>query len=371
MRVKNDYTKCVTNLACSVRQYFELPTMHATLPALDEELQKYHPRNVVVLLFDGMGANIMERALPKNAFFRQHKKCNIYTVFPATTTAATTAIRTGLNPVEHGWLGWNMYYAPIDKTIALFYNCEKSKGKNKKIEPCQDFLDHKNYLYQGNTADDLTKVGNVSATELFPFGDHPYRNLKDMLSQIERLCSQPGRHYIYAYDEEPDHTMHKKGPDSIKAGHLITTRSKKVANLATKLHDTLLVVVADHGHMKSRHYYLKDYPEITALLARTTSLEQRATSFKVKDGKKAEFRQRFEIAFGKDFTLYDSKDVISSKLFGDGTETPLFRPALGDFLAITDTGACLTAPDDKAMPSNHAGYHDDEIIVPLIIKYCE
>ena len=49
----------------------------------------------------------------------------ITTVFPATTTAATTSIATGLNPVEHGWLGWNMYIEPIDETITLFRNCEK------------------------------------------------------------------------------------------------------------------------------------------------------------------------------------------------------------------------------------------------------
>lgn len=368
MKVKNDYDKCLTNIACSVRKYFGLPIRHGSLPEIDEELEKHHPRNVVVMLLDGMGANIMRRTLSRDDFLVANTRCDLTTVFPATTTAATTAIRTGLNPVEHGWLGWDMYYAPIDKTITLFLDCEK--GDEDKTT-CQEFIDAKHYLYQDTTAKELNRVGEVDAVELFPFGDDPYENLDEMLERVIFKTTEPGKHYIYAYDREPDSTMHETGPDSKESRDLIIERNAKITKLVDELHDTLLIVVADHGHIKTRPYYLVDYPDIRELLERTTSLEQRTVSFKVKEGKKAEFRRRFTKHFGKDFKLYDADEVIKSGLFGDGEENVLFKPALGDFVAITETDACITGPDDAKLVSSHAGYHADEIYVPLIMKYCE
>lgn len=61
------------------------------------------------------------------------------------------------------------------------------------------------------------------------------------------------------------------------------------------------------------------------------------------------------------------EDVIESKLFGDGKENEIFRDALGDFLAIAKTNKTLLYSGSKVLKSQHAGYTDDEILVPLIV----
>ena len=119
MYVKNNYNECITNLACSIRKYFELDYHHNTLSYVDELLEKKQPKNVVVILFDGMGSRILDRVLDKEDFFIKNRKKEITTVFPATTTAATYSVMTGLNPVEHGYLGWYSYVEPLDKIIML------------------------------------------------------------------------------------------------------------------------------------------------------------------------------------------------------------------------------------------------------------
>ena len=124
MVVKNNYNECLTNLACSIRKYFELDYKHNTLKYIDDLLEEKKPKNVVCILLDGMGSNVIDRILNKDDFFIKNRKYVLNTVFPATTTAATTSMRTGLNPCEHGWLGWNTYIKPIDKLITLFGNCE-------------------------------------------------------------------------------------------------------------------------------------------------------------------------------------------------------------------------------------------------------
>ena len=127
MVVKNNYDECITNIACSIRKYFNLSYQHKTLKEIDEILERDNPKNVIVILFDGMGANILNRTLDNNSFFRENKIKEMTSVFPATTTAATTSMRTGLNPCEHGWLGWNTYIPELNKVITLFMNCEKMK----------------------------------------------------------------------------------------------------------------------------------------------------------------------------------------------------------------------------------------------------
>lgn len=40
MKVKNNYDECLTNLACSIRKYFDLDCKHKTLPYIDDILKR-------------------------------------------------------------------------------------------------------------------------------------------------------------------------------------------------------------------------------------------------------------------------------------------------------------------------------------------
>lgn len=84
---------------------FDLNYKHKTINEIDEIMSKNNFENIVVILCDGMGTNILKKSLTKNDFLLRNLIKNISSVCPATTTAATTSMLSGLNPVEHGWLG--------------------------------------------------------------------------------------------------------------------------------------------------------------------------------------------------------------------------------------------------------------------------
>ena len=66
---------------------------------------------------------------------------------------------------------------------------------------------------------------------------------------------------------------------------------------------------------------------------------------------------------------WKKQDIIDSKLFGDGEENEIFDSALGDYIAIAEnSNKCLLVEGDELLISQHAGYTDDEIYVPLITK---
>ena len=376
MKVKNNYNECLTNLACSIRKYFNLECKHNTLQYIDEILNEYNPKNVVTILCDGMGSNIMDKMLDNNSFLIQNRMKAITTVFPATTVAATTSMMTGLNPVETGMLGWDMYYKDIDKTISVFMNSEKG---DIECNPLPEAIEYnKKNMIRKSIDKEINEQGKYKGYKLFPFGEDHYETLDDMLNRIEILCNQEGKKYIYAYDTEPDHTMHEIGCDRPEIKDIITERNDKIEKLSNKLNNTIIFVIADHGHYNVEDIFIKDYPDIEECLLRNTSLEPRAVNFFIKKDKKEQFSitmgdmleevtTLFNKYFADDFDLYSKEDVIESKLFGDGKENRIFRDALGDYLAIAKTNKTLIYNGSEILKSQHAGYTDDEILVPLIV----
>jgi hypothetical protein len=365
MEVKNNYNECLTNLACSIRKYFELDYNHNSIDYIDDILDSKKPKNVVVILCDGMGSNIMDRKLDKDSFLIKHRIKSITTVFPATTVAATTSMLSGLNPIETAMLGWDMYYKDIDKTITTYLNCVKGDDECVVLDSAVDYKNKHMIIKEIPT--EINNMHKYSGYKLFPFGDNHYKDIDDMYNEIEELCNMDGKKYIYAYNTEPDHSMHEYGTEDDRINSLILDINHKIEELSKRLNNTIIIVVADHGHINVDNILLDDYPDIVNCLKRTTSIEPRAVNFFIKDDKMDEFRDLFNKYFGNYFDLYDREDVINSKLFGDGLENEVFRDILGDYLAIAKSNKTLLHGGSAALKSQHAGYTDDEIYVPLIV----
>ena len=102
-------------------------------------------------------------------------------------------------------------------------------------------------------------------------------------------------------------------------------------------------------------------------MERNTSFEPRTVNFSIKENKNGKFVELFNKYFGKDFDLWTKEEVINKKIFGDGEENTIFRSALGDYLAVAKGNKTLLYNGDKEFLSSHAGYTDDEVLVPLIV----
>ncbi|MDE7278962.1 MAG: alkaline phosphatase family protein, partial [Oscillospiraceae bacterium] len=92
-----DYTRCPVNIISSIRKYYRAPNVYPTLPKLDSHLSKFY-KNIVLIVLDGMGTDMMERNLSPMSFLRRNFTENLTSVFPSTTAAAMTSYYTGLTP---------------------------------------------------------------------------------------------------------------------------------------------------------------------------------------------------------------------------------------------------------------------------------
>ena len=72
-----DYQNSIVNVACTIRKYFDLNYNHNTIEQIDKILEKNQPRNVVVILFDGMGSKLLKEKLPNDSFLSKHLNSEI------------------------------------------------------------------------------------------------------------------------------------------------------------------------------------------------------------------------------------------------------------------------------------------------------
>ncbi len=362
MEFKKTYENCITNLACTIQKQFGLDYKHATIKEIDDILEENQVDNIIVLLCDGLGSNILKRTLKEDDFLIKNILKDYNSTYPSTTTAATTSMLSGLNPNEHGWLGWDLYFKEEDKIVTMFLNTLK----DTKIEYSKNSLAKKYFSYK-NIPDKINEKGEYSSTTLYPFGQNTYLNFDDMLDKILIETKKPGKKYIYAYYDNPDHIMHYTGTSSEETINNIKMINEKVEEFTKKLTNSLLLVTADHGHINAEPIILSNYPQIFNLLDKDIWLEGRLCAFKVKEDKHQEFEEVFNELFSNDFILKTKEEVLKEKLFGTGKNHPLFEQSLGDYISLATTNKYFVYnQNSKVFVSAHAGITEDEMKIPLI-----
>lgn len=356
-----DYQNCIVNLACSILKYYGAEYKHNTLQVIDKLLENNY-KNVVVLLLDGLGMDALQYHMDVNGFFRKHLIHEYHSVFPPTTTSATTSLESGLTPLEHGWLGWSLYFSELDKVVNAFVNTVKDTlTQASEFHAANQFIPYKS-IYEK-----INEAGTAKAYSVSKFGSNKINTFDELSKEIVRLCADPERKYIYGYWECPDFLMHEHGCYNNLVTQNLTEMEEKVTDMCTRLSDTLVIVTADHGHINLKNYVLSGYPNIFSMLKRPISIETRAAAFYIKDEYIKDFPAEFHNCFGDDFLLYSKNEVIEKHLFGIGEMHPKFEEFMGDYLAIaiSDKGIVYSNNSSQFI-SNHAGMTEKEMKIPLI-----
>ena len=359
-----DYDHCITAVPNSILKHFGAEEGRKTSALLDSCLKKEY-ENIVVLLLDGVGKRIIDRNLDREGFFQRHLKGVYSSVFPPTTVAATASMLSGRNPCEHRWLGRDCYFPQIDRNVTVFSNKETDTGL-----PAADYPVASRYCGYEDIVQRINRIcGKETAYYAAPFAAPYPKTFEDVTGRIAGLCSRPGRKFIYAYWNEPDWTMHRKGCHSEASKALLRELEAKVEKMCGGLDNTLLLVTADHGLMDSECVTIEDYPKLLECLVRLPSIEPRALNLFVKPEKKERFLNEFQKEFGEKFLLLSKEEVIQRQLFGLGKEHPSFRNMLGDYLAVavSDLTIYRTKEEVDTIIAVHAGLTEAEMEIPLII----
>ena len=303
--------------------------------------------------------------MPKSSFFIENRVKVLSTVFPTTTTAATTSLLTGLTPSEHNWCGWDMYFKDTNETVALYLNKVKDTNIEAKLKTKE-----RPYMNFKSIVDLINEKGQDKAYYAYPFDfKNPCLNIDEVCDRIIKLCKEKDKKFIYGYIETPDKLFHKEGLHSKIAKDDIIYSEQVIKDMCTKIKDTLIIITADHGLIKSQYINIKK--EINALykmLERTTAIESRATAIKLKDNvKKEDFLAIYNKYLKSSFLLLSKEEVLEKELFGNN-KSKYLEDTLGDYLLIATKNMCLNY-DDKSpiFKANHGGLTKEELFVPMIL----
>lgn len=361
--MKINYDKSLVSLASSVLEHFSAKREHPTLNVFDKLLAKKRYKNVVVMLFDGMGTEILKKHAESAPFLLAHLRDTISSVFPPTTTAATTSIQSGLTPLEHGWLGWSVYFKELGRAVNLFPNTDFVTN-----EPIQEYNAGKTIIPYKSVEEKINEAGKYKAYFISRHANIHIDTLDELVDKTIELCQKDEEKYIYTYWNQPDFDMHDLGTNHEKIARQIKLINDIVEGLCNTLEDTLLVVTADHGLKDINWVTLQDYPDILECLEHIPCIESRALTFFVKEGMQDIFVERFNLHFGNKYTLLSKDDVLSEGIFGSGTPHAKFDDFIGDYLAIATSDLAIEprAFGEFVFNAMHAGYTDDEMNVPFI-----
>ena len=131
-----------------------------------------------------------------------------------------------------------------------------------------------------------------------------------------------------------------------------------------------MIIIADHGHINSSGVTLSEQKDIFDLLDGDISIEGRFCSFKIKEGKKEEFVKLFNQYYSNDFILKTKEEIIREFWFGRGDYHKYFRDSLGDYFALAISNKYFRYNENSVnLVSMHAGITEDEMRIPLIMKY--
>ncbi len=373
-----DYERSIVNIISSVMNYYRAPFEYPTIAPLDKQLKKFY-KNVVLLVLDGFGTDMMVRNLPSGSFLRKNYVQNLTSVFPSTKTSAMTSFYTGVSPNEHAWLGHSLFFKEFCRTVDVYTNLDTYTKQPAAISNVAEFVMPYETIYESIKK---SIIGNVQPFTIARTGTAIQENgnihktaasFERVCDLITKICETNQNTFTFAYWNAPDESAHRTGCYSDETKECLADIDRQLKNTVDKLTDTIVIISATHGLIDTSEEILVDrIAEINECLIMPPFIESRAMSFFVKADRRTDFERAFAKYMGHDFILIPRREVFTKNLLGEGRTHPKTYDFIGDYMAcaISDVGLryrTLNTKPKAMKKANHGGLTEQEMTVPLIM----
>ena len=364
--------------------------------------------HVLVLLVDGLGygqlrAHITDGDAPTLGRVVESERtffAPITTVFPSTTTTALASISTAYAPARHGIMGTTMQMREVGSAVnfitmrplvapsgAPYRDSQLNQerlvpGLNvyQRLEAAGVHTEIVNYYdYESSGITRFSSRGSQAFTERYT----GYRFSADGLAQCrERLRANAGegRTFTYMYVPQVDTTAHVYGPLSpsnrAEVAALDFSLGRELLAPLEGRRDTVLLLVADHGHATTSPQttlWINDHPELAALLAGPITGDGRAAYLSLRPGALDAAVAYLGRRYADSFLALPKEQAVALGLFGP-PGVPLSQAAddrTGDLLLLgranwTVRQQLTSDPRQPGYIGVHAGLSRAEMLIPFL-----
>lgn len=371
-----DYNNSILNVITSILKFYEVDTPYNSIKKLDEILSK-STENIVFIILDGMGSNLLNSISPNN-FFVKNKISNVTSVYPSTTTAALNTFYSGKPPLVTGWIAWSQYFKEYGRALDMFPKKDSytEQAYDNAKTNVFDLLAYKNIFEQIEENNKYIKTYEINPSNCESRAKISIKadNIKNMCSAIQALCENKDNNFIFAYSDHPDKLLHKFGCTSEEVREFILNAEEEISLMCKNLKNSTVIICADHGHNDiEKRYDILDIDEINEYLIMPPTLESRCPTFWVKEDKKKEFEEKFKSIFKDEFILYTKEEFLKENFLGYGKPHNKIDDFIGNYIALSVKNSIIklgtNISKEKYMKlSTHCGLTENEMIVPLIVK---
>ena len=372
-----NYKISIVNFANSVMKVLGLKPNGTILPDnVHSALEGVE--SITILVIDGLSSYLIEKAPEFPLIRRKGKYFKISSVFPTTTTTAMASLVTGLEPCEHGVLGYSMLSREVGSIIEIIrttpYNKIAEIIDPEKFLPVPPIhkkargggLDSKLYIKRYLVDTFLTKALYDDAEIV------PYVDLEDLMI---RLIRERGE-LISAYWEVLDTAAHVYSPDSEEVRAHVSRILSLISKLPFKKKGRrAFVIVADHGFVdaRKRQDRIVDDRDIVNKLYLPPFGDMRATFLLPLENSYDEVLNEVDKRYGKWCLALKKEDALELRLLGLREVGDLALYRLGRLILLPKEGYALDIRPKRRkyeMKGAHSGLSKKELEVPLLIfKY--
>ncbi|TFD57847.1 alkaline phosphatase family protein [Cryobacterium suzukii] len=336
-------------------------------------------RKAIVILADGLGVSSL-RARAGHARFlssRLNKSSIIDGVFPATTAAGIASLTTGVEPGQHGLVGYQVLDQANDRVV------NQLTGWDDGMQPAT--------WQRARTVFDLATDINVPSFAIGPkrFVDSgftqavlrgaqyvPADRVADRFAAARSILNDNPTALIYLYVAELDVAAHAHGWESDRWLAQLENLDSEVTRFAAMLRsDEGLLLTADHGVIdvpSTRHVLFDTEPTLVAGV-RHVAGDPRCVQLYLDPQQSTVTADTLADAWrasqGDRAWVYTRAEAVSAGLYGRVAAEVL--PRIGDVLVAARKSVAYydSRPTDqraRGMIGQHGSLTDEEVRVPLI-----
>ncbi|MFI5715585.1 alkaline phosphatase family protein [Nocardia sp. NPDC051750] len=344
-------------------------------------------RDVVVLLIDGLGAELLARHRDLTPTLTARATTTLTAGFPATTATSLTSLALGAPCATHGIIGYS-FAVPAAGGVRLFnslrWRFDSATGDDAReafppetVQPgtsrLQDLAAHGVEVHYV-VPEYQVRSGLTRASFRAPGTLHPAATLDEVRAGILEVATHPGTgsRFAYAYFPDLDSTGHIYGPESSEALAVLREIDAFAAGLLTDLPDTCtLVITGDHGMIHADNAVDLDTRDGLLRGVRLIAGEARVRHIYLDRAEAAaDTLARWSAELAADAHVVSREQALDEHWFGPTPPAPVIADRIGDLIAVAEGRSVLLRPEHEPLESAMIGHHGartpDEQLVPLI-----
>ena len=332
--------------------------------------------SAIVFVVDGLGARNLAARAGHARFLTEAggRKDVARSVFPSTTAAALTSLMTGVDPGEHGLVGYRLRVPGTDLAPNQLKGWETDGLDPLSWQRAQPLLEREAAAGRPCFVVSRAKFTGSGFTTAILRGAQfvPARNAAEGADIAADLAARHAGALVYLYAPELDGLGHQKGWESDEWASGLETVDAAARSLSGALRPGVgALVTADHGMIdipRHRHLLLTEGDGLVDDV-RIIGGEPRMLHLYAEAGREASVLQAWRESEGGRSWVMSRGEAIDAGVFG--SVDPEVRERIGD--VVVAARAAIAYYDDRLEdrgPQNMVGQHgsltDEERTVPLI-----